>query len=90
MLLITGIPLKRIVNYLLGKGWGLKISTLYPGVPFKRVPYFTVSTRFLFVVLALFFCPASRKYDTFNALPFRLLYVVSLPGGAKGRHAKIR
>ena len=34
--------------------------------------------------------PATRKYDTFHALPFRLLFVVSLSGGAKGRHAKIR
>jgi len=26
--------------------------------------------------------------DTFHASPYRLLFVVSLPGGAKGRHAK--
>ena len=36
------------------------------------------------------FRPATRKYDTFHASPFRLLFVVSLPGGAKGRHAKTR
>jgi len=35
------------------------------------------------------FRPATRKYDTFHASPFfRLLFVVSLSGGAKGRHAK--
>jgi len=34
--------------------------------------------------------PATRKYDTFHASPFRLLFVVSLPGEAKGRHAKTR
>ena len=28
--------------------------------------------------------PATRKYDTFHASPVRLLFVVSLPGGAKG------
>jgi len=32
----------------------------------------------------------SRKNDTFHASPFRLLFVVSLPGGAKGRHAQTR
>jgi len=31
---------------------------------------------------------ATRKYATFHALRFRLLFVVSLPGEAKGRHAK--
>ena len=36
------------------------------------------------------FRPATRKFDTFHASPFRLLFVVSLPGGAKGRHAKTR
>jgi len=36
------------------------------------------------------FRPATRKYDTFHASPFRLLFVVSLPGGAKGRYAKTR
>ena len=36
------------------------------------------------------FRPVTRKYDTFLASPFRLLFVVSLPGGAKGRHAKTR
>jgi len=36
------------------------------------------------------FRPATRKYNTFHASPFRLLFVVSLPGGAKGRHAKTR
>jgi len=36
------------------------------------------------------FRPATRKYATFHALRFRLLFVVSLPGGAKGRHAKTR
>jgi len=36
------------------------------------------------------FRPATRKYATFYALRFRLLFVVSLPGGAKGRHAKTR
>jgi len=36
------------------------------------------------------FRPAKRKYATFHALRFRLLFVVSLPGGAKGRHAKTR
>ena len=36
------------------------------------------------------FRPAIRKYDTFYASPFRLLFVISLPGGAKGRHAKTR
>jgi len=36
------------------------------------------------------FRPSTRKYDTFHASPFRLLFVVSLPGGAKGRHAKTR
>ena len=34
--------------------------------------------------------PATRKYDTTHVSPFRLLFVVSLPGGAKGRHAKTR
>ena len=34
------------------------------------------------------FRPATRKYATFHELRFRLLFVVSLPGGAKGRHAK--
>jgi len=33
--------------------------------------------------------PAMRKYATFHAC-FRLLFVVSLPGVAKGRHAKTR
>ena len=36
------------------------------------------------------FRPATRKYATFHALRFRLLFVVSLPGGAKGRYAKTR
>jgi len=36
------------------------------------------------------FRPATRKYDTFHASSFRLLLVVSLPGGVKGRHAKTR
>jgi len=36
------------------------------------------------------FRPATRKYDTFHVPPFRLLFVVSLPGEAKGRHAKTR
>jgi len=36
------------------------------------------------------FRPATRKYDTFHASPFRLLFVVYLPGGAKDRHAKTR
>jgi len=36
------------------------------------------------------FRPATRKYATFHALRFRLLFVVSLPGVAKGRHAKTR
>jgi len=36
------------------------------------------------------FHPATRKYATSYALRFRLLFVVSLPGGAKGRHAKTR
>jgi len=36
------------------------------------------------------FSHAKRKYATFHALRFRLLFVVSLPGGAKGRHAKTR
>jgi len=36
------------------------------------------------------FRPATRKYDTFHASPFRLLFVLSLPGRAKGRHAKTR
>ena len=34
--------------------------------------------------------PATRKYDTFHGSPFPLLFVVYLPGGAKGRHAKTR
>jgi len=36
------------------------------------------------------FRPATRKYDTFHASPFRLLFVVSLPSGVKGRHGKTR
>ena len=36
------------------------------------------------------FRPATRKYATLHALRFRLLFVVSLPGEAKGRHAKTR
>jgi len=36
------------------------------------------------------FRPATRKYATFHALRFRLPFLVSLPGVAKGRHAKIR
>jgi len=36
------------------------------------------------------FRPATRKYAIFHALRFRLLFVVFLPGGANGRHAKIR
>jgi len=36
------------------------------------------------------FRPATRKYDTFHASPFRLLLVVSLHSGAKGRQAKPR
>jgi len=36
------------------------------------------------------FRPATRKYDTFHASPFRLQFVVFLPGGAKGGHAKTR
>jgi len=36
------------------------------------------------------FRSATRKYDNFHVSPFRLLFVVSLPGGAKGRHAKTR
>ena len=46
------------------------------------------------VVLSCFrmatFCPATRTYDTGHASPFRLLFVVSLPDVAKGRHAKTR
>ena len=41
------------------------------------------------VVLSCF-RPATRKYATFHALRFRLLFVVSLTGEAKGRHAKTR
>ena len=33
---------------------------------------------------------ATRKYATFYALRFQLMFVVSLPGGAKGRHVKTR
>jgi len=36
------------------------------------------------------FRPATRKYDTVHVSPFRLLFVVYLPGGAEGRHAKTR
>ena len=36
------------------------------------------------------FRPATRKYATIHALRFRLLFVVSLPGGTKSRHAKTR
>jgi len=36
------------------------------------------------------FRPATRKYATFHAMRFRLLFVVSLPGEAKGPHAKTR
>jgi len=36
------------------------------------------------------FRPATRKYGTFHVLRFRLLFVISLPGEAKGRHAKTR
>jgi len=36
------------------------------------------------------FRPATRKYATFHALRFRLLFVVFLPGEANGRHAKTR
>ena len=36
------------------------------------------------------FRPATRKHATFHALRFRLLFIVSLPGEAKGRHAKTR
>jgi len=36
------------------------------------------------------FRPATRKYATFHAVRFRLLFVVSLPGEAKGPHAKTR
>jgi len=34
--------------------------------------------------------PRLTKVRQFHALRFRLLFVVSLPGGAKGRHAKTR
>jgi len=36
------------------------------------------------------FRPATRKYATLHALRCCLLFVVSLPGGAKGHHAKTR
>jgi len=36
------------------------------------------------------FRPATRKYATFHALRSRLLFVVSLPSEANGRHAKTR
>jgi len=36
------------------------------------------------------FCPTTRKNATCHTLRFRLLFVVLLPGGAKGRHAKTR
>jgi len=36
------------------------------------------------------FRAATPKYATFHALRFRLLFVVSMPGEAKGRHAKTR
>jgi len=36
------------------------------------------------------FRPATGNYATFHALRFRLLFVLSLPGEAKGRHAKTR
>jgi len=36
------------------------------------------------------FRPATRKYAKFYALRFWLLFVVSLSGEAKGRHAKTR
>ena len=39
MFLITGVPYKRIVNWSLAKDWGMKISSLYPALPYKWVPY---------------------------------------------------
>jgi len=36
------------------------------------------------------FRSTTRKYAIFHAMRFRLLFVVTLPGGAKGRHAKTR
>jgi len=43
-----------------------------------------------FFVYRTTFRSATRKYLTFHALRFRLLFVASLPGGAKCRHAKTR
>ena len=55
---------------------------------------FLVATFRVFVPRSCFrmaiFCPATRKYATFHVLHFQLLFVVSLPGGAKGRNAKPR
>ena len=39
----------------------------------------------IFVLRMATFRPATRKYATFHALRVCLLFVVSLPGGAKGR-----
>jgi len=39
MFLITGVPYKRKMNYFLDKDWRMKISSLYPEVPYRRLRY---------------------------------------------------
>jgi len=51
----------------------------------ERSPRETPPNDDFFVLRLATFRPATRKYATFHALRFRLLFVVSLPGEAKGR-----
>ena len=39
LFLITRVSYKCIVNKFLDKDWEMKVSSLYPEIPYKRVPY---------------------------------------------------
>jgi len=39
MFLITGVPYKRMWKYFLGKDCEIKVCSLKPDFPYKRVPY---------------------------------------------------
>ena len=74
--------LERIQTKVLNERTGVYLKFLWRTPPHPKVDLIPVYTCLLWLICA------TRKNDTFHASPFRLLFFVSLPGGAKGRHAK--
>jgi len=72
-------------------GWFVPFRIIvFSGQKGKKAPREDPPNGDFFVFCMATFRTATLKYDTFHALRFRLLFVVSLPGGAKGHHAKTR